>query len=147
MAMEMWLAVVHVGATFAMTGLIWFVQIVHYPLFAVVAADSFVAYAERHVRQTSWVVAPLMLLEVVTSIGLLWCASDTLVAALAWLGSGLLVTIWLSTALQQVPCHRRLVAGHDPVVIRRLVRTNWIRTIAWTVRALVAVAIAMHLWV
>jgi hypothetical protein len=34
----------------------------------------------------------------------------------------------------------RLSTGFDPVVHRRLVRTNWIRTAAWTVRGAAAVA-------
>ena len=43
----------HLAATAAMTGLIWFVQVVHYPLFAAVGADQFVAYEVAHQRRTS----------------------------------------------------------------------------------------------
>jgi hypothetical protein len=41
---------VHLAATAAMVGLIWFVQVVHYPLFASVGADEFVAYENAHTR-------------------------------------------------------------------------------------------------
>jgi hypothetical protein len=34
----------------------------------------------------------------------------------------------------------RLSTGFDPVVHRRLVRTNWVRTAAWTARGAAAVA-------
>ena len=40
--------VLHVAATMFMVGLIWLVQIVHYPLFAHVGADTFLAYHQRH---------------------------------------------------------------------------------------------------
>ena len=57
---------------------------------------------------------------------------------LAWFGWILLLLIWLSTAFLQVPLHRRLAAGYDSRTATRLVRSNWVRTIAWTVRGVVA---------
>jgi hypothetical protein len=41
----------------------------------------------------------------------------------------------------QVPCHRTLERGFDPAVARRLVATNWIRTVCWSLRLLVALAL------
>ena len=55
-----------------------------------------------------------------------------------WMGLFLLLVIWLSTALLQVPCHNRLVNGFDPKIHHRLVKTNWIRTVAWSLRAIIA---------
>ena len=52
---------------------------------------------------------------------------------------GLLAVIWLSTALIQVPLHQRLGGGFDAEVHSRLVTSNWIRTVAWTLRGLLAV--------
>jgi len=51
----------------------------------------------------------------------------------------LLFVLWISTALFQVPLHRRLERAHDPVAIRRLVATNWVRTITWSARAVLVV--------
>ena len=62
-----WTVFVHAFATVAMTGLIWFVQVVHYPLFARVGEEGFHAYEAAHARATSRVVAPLMLGEVGTA--------------------------------------------------------------------------------
>ncbi|HEX2205610.1 MAG TPA: hypothetical protein VHG91_20025 [Longimicrobium sp.] len=42
--------------------------------------------------------------------------------------------VWLSTALLQVPMHGRLERGFDAAAHRRLVATNWVRTVAWTAR-------------
>ena len=55
-------------ATIALTGLIWFVQLVHYPLFALADNGRFARYEAEHARRTSWVVAPLMTLEAVTAM-------------------------------------------------------------------------------
>ena len=52
---------IQAAATLAMVGLIWFVQIVHYPLMAQVGRDSFAHYEASHTARTTWVVAPLML--------------------------------------------------------------------------------------
>ena len=59
-----------------------------------------------------------------------------------WAGLALLAVIWLSTALVQVPLHRRLQGGFDAAAHRRLVRTNWLRTAAWTLRAALALRLA-----
>jgi uncharacterized membrane protein len=122
----------HVFATVYMTGLIWFVQVVHYPLMGEVGRDHYNQYQRKHMRLTSWVVGPPMLLESVTAILLLlqWPAPWT------WTGVWLLAIIWLSTAFLQVPMHRVLEQGFDPVAHKRLVQTNWIRTAAWTFRSL-----------
>lgn len=130
--------VVHFAATAFMAGLIWFVQIVHYPLFDAVGRDAFVAYERRHVRATGWVVGPAMLTEAATAVLILPLAEAGAVRWLAWVGFVLLGVVWLSTALLQVPCHRRLERAYDAAAVRRLVRTNWVRTAAWSGRLIVA---------
>ncbi len=131
------LLIAHAAATLAMVGLIWFVQVVHYPLFASAGAPSFSAYARRHQQRTGLVVVPLMLTEAATA-GLLVALVG---GATAWLGVLLLAAIWASTALVQVPMHRRLARGFEPLTIRLLVRTNWLRTALWTARGGVAIAL------
>ncbi len=61
-----------VASTLTMFGVIWFVQVVHYPLFARVGADGFAHYASLHATRTTWVVAPPMLVELATSVALLY---------------------------------------------------------------------------
>lgn len=139
---EQVLLLAHAGSTLAMAGVIWFVQVVHYPLFAAVPAGGFIAYESAHRRLTTRVVAPLMLVELATTAALPFRPAAAAAVATAagqkwalWVGLALLVAIWLSTSLVQVPLHERLSAGFDADVHRRLVRSNWLRTIAWTARA------------
>lgn len=131
---------VHLAATAAMVGLIWFVQLVHYPLFTGVGEDRFVAYEQRHTRQTSFVVGPLMGLEGVTALLLAAAPPDGLSRTLPLVGLALLAVIHTSTVTLQVPMHTALGTGYSDDVVRRLVRTNWIRTIGWTARSVVAVS-------
>jgi len=128
---------IHAASTLAMAGLIWFVQIVHYPLMGAVGSREFVAYEQAHTRRTTWVVGPLMLAEAVTAGMLALARPGTLTLA----GAALLAVIWLSTAALQVPLHRRLSSGRSDAAIASLVRGNWIRTAAWTARAAIALAL------
>jgi hypothetical protein len=120
-----------------MVGLIWFVQLSHYPLFSRVGTGAFPAYHAGHGPRTALVVGPLMLTELAAAVAIL----DGLPAAqrpLALSGLVLLGVIWGSTALLQIPAHRRLGHRFDDGAHRRLVATNWIRTLAWSVRGAVA---------
>ncbi|MGB0715278.1 MAG: hypothetical protein ACPGXK_05330 [Phycisphaerae bacterium] len=131
----------HVLATLCMVGLIWFVQVVHYPLMAKVGADGYAAYQTSHMSRTTIVVAPLMLLEAATACFLL-VMPGMQGRWLPIIGMILLLVIWLSTALLQVPCHQRLEKDFDSAIVDRLVLSNWIRTLAWTVRGGIALYLA-----
>jgi hypothetical protein len=48
----------------------------------------------------------------------------------------LIALVIVSTVVWQAPAHDRLAHGFDAAVHAKLVRTNWIRTVAWTTLAL-----------
>lgn len=122
-------------STLAMVGLIWFVQIVHYPMFRNVGEGSFPDYARLHQKLTTWVVAPLMLVEAFTAVGLLYRSPASIPPSWLWTGVALVFVVWLSTALLQVPRHGALAeSGFSTTHHFALVTTNWVRTIAWTAR-------------
>ncbi|QDS96884.1 hypothetical protein HG15A2_01430 [Adhaeretor mobilis] len=129
-----WSFLLQIAATFAMVGLIWFVQIVHYPLFSRVGRDNFRRYEMDHQRLVAWVVAPVMLTELITAIILLWSRPLGISDISVWLGILLLAAIWLITYGVQVPQHATLVLAYDADVQRRLVKCNWFRTAAWSAR-------------
>ncbi len=133
------LLIVHSAATLFMCGLIWFVQIVHYPLFGLVGSDRFVEYERQHARRTTLIVGPMMLVELMTAAAIVIVTPRDVPRWLAIAGVALVGTIWISTASLQVPQHRRLAGGFDGLALRRLVGTNWIRTVAWTLRGVIAV--------
>ena len=132
----MWTLLLQLAATLTMVGIIWFVQIVHYPLFAQVGRQDFRRYEMDHQRLTSWVVGPPMLVELLSCSALLWLQPELIPASALWLSLALLLTVWCVTYTVQVPQHASLVLSYDSVTQRRLVLGNWIRTVAWTARGL-----------
>lgn len=121
-----------------MVGVIWFVQVVHYPLFGRVGRDGFAGYSRAHARLTGLVVGPPMLLEAATAAALLLRPPQGVPFVLPLLGAVLLAVVWISTALLQSPQHTTLGRGYSPSSHRFLVTTNWLRTACWTARGLVA---------
>ena len=129
------LFLIHLASSWAMTGIVWFVQIVHYPLFNAVGRERFETYENMHTRQTGIVVAPLMGIEALTALVLVVATPAGVSFFLAAVDLLLVGAIWASTFFVQVPLHQRLSAGFDGDAHRRLVGSNWLRTGLWSVRA------------
>jgi hypothetical protein len=125
-----------------MVGLIWFVQVVHYPLFARVGEGQFTAYETAHQRLTTLVVLPPMITELVTGLLIAFAGDLDIEPWLGWCGLALLAVIWLSTFALQVPRHRQLQTGFDRRAHALLVATNWLRTAAWTARGALVLLMA-----
>jgi hypothetical protein len=126
----------HTGVTLFLCGLIWTVQLVHYPLFARVGSDSFTGYEQEHQKRISRIVAPAMLLELGTALALLVRQPEALPRWAPSAGLTLIAAIWMSTALGAVPQHRRLSSGFSESALGRLLRANWQRTAAWSLRGI-----------
>lgn len=134
-------ALVHAAATLAMAGVIWVVQRVVYPQFERASREAFAEFCREHQRRILPVVGPLMVVEGLTASWLVFAAPPGPAIALAAVGWLLLGAIWISTALVQAPLHRRLLRGYDRAAVERLVRSNRLRTAAWSARGLVALAL------
>ena len=130
----------HAGATLYLVGLIWIVQILIYPLMGHVGPSGYSAYHNLHTSRITPVVAPAMIIELLTAIYFVFVADEKIDRRYFWLGFGLVLVIWISTFFLQVPLHEKLAKGFDAEVQQRLVLTNWIRTAAWTARG------ALILW-
>ena len=136
MAFSPLLFLLHIGSTLYMVGLIWFVQLVHYPLHGSVGSEEFVLYQQRHMQWTSFAVGPAMLIEAGTTVFLCFYPHKTFPSWSVYSGLGLLLLIWLSTALFQVPFHNQLLSEFNASVHNHLVLSNWIRTFGWTLRGI-----------
>ncbi len=113
-------------------GFIWTMQILNYPLLSRIAASSFAAYETAHNHRFAAVVAPGVVVVLMTTIMLLVVRPPALPVA-APIGCVVLIgVILVSTVLFQAPAHARLGSGFDATIHQTLVRTNWIRTAAWT---------------
>ena len=134
---------INLTATAVMTGVIWTIQIVHYPFFHCVDKQDFSAHMDEHRKKISFIVIPVMLAELITAIGLIFVESEFTGEFIT--GIILLALIWISTAFIQVPSHSRLADGYISTEVDRLVTYNWIRTILWTVRLVIMLTVLYQL--
>ena len=128
-------------ATIFMTGAIWVIQVVHYPLFVRVGAVVFRDYAAAHNTLITYVVLLPMVVEAGLALLWLWQRPSPVPAWAAWVGLALVGVLWFSTFFLQSPQHGVLLRGFDGDAHRLLVNTNWLRTVAWSLRS------ALLLWV
>lgn len=132
------LLLLQIFACFSLTGLIWLIQLVHYPSFKYVSKSNFAEFAKFHADRISFIVVPLMIVDLGTAL--------FLVGKYGVLNALLVILIWLSTAIWSVPCHARLQKhGKDEKCIQRLVLSNWPRTILWSVRSIMWLFVLLKL--
>ena len=132
-------------ASCVMTGVIWFVQHVHYPLLAQVEMGQAVAVAEEHQRRTGHVVALPMAVEGLTTLALLAQQPAGVNWFLPWIGAILLAIALGCTVFLSVPLHAKMATNPDARVGAKLVATNWPRTFAWSLRAVVCVVMVAQM--
>ena len=126
------LALITLAAASFMAGALWVIQVVHYPLLGEVADDSITRVATKHQGLITWVVGPVMVIEASSSLLLLFrWPTEVIVPSL--IAFGLLATAVSVTVFQAVPLHSKIAAGQVDL-IPKLVRINWTRTVAWTLR-------------
>ena len=126
--------ILHLIATSVMVGVIWIIQLVHYPSFHFIELKQYTTFQRFHMSRISYVVIPAMLTELFTLILIIISMDqiDTLVLASAIL----LIFIWLITAVFFSGVHQKLTLGYDQTVVDKLVKLNWGRTLLWTLRLL-----------
>ena len=129
--------IIHLIATSVMVGVIWIIQLVHYPSFHFIELKQYTTFQRFHMSRISYVVIPAMLTELFTIILIVISMDqiDTLVLASAIL----LILIWLITAVFFSGVHQKLTLGYDQTVVDKLVKLNWGRTLLWTLRLLLII--------
>jgi hypothetical protein len=121
------------AVTAILVGLIWTIQLVHYPTFNFIDEGSYKNFQMFHMNSITLLVAPLMILEMlffILSMKFRFYEKKFQYLILFLL----LSTIWLCTALVSVPLHNSLLNGKDEAIIAQLISTNWIRTLAWSIK-------------
>jgi hypothetical protein len=127
------LLTIHQAITWMIVGLIWVIQIIVYPQFRRVGAAEFRIYHFSHCLRIGLMIGPMFLTELGTAA---WLFYEGLRSMPFLISLVMFPVICLSTAIWQAPMHTRLANGRDDAVIRRLVLTNWVRTLAWSARGI-----------
>ena len=124
----------HLIFTSIMTGVIWVIQIVHYPSFHFIEKELYTAFQKFHMNKISIIVIPIMLAELITGMMLFLDKSSK--SPFLIVSFVILILIWLITGVFFSKAHNELMTGYQELVVNQLVVMNWIRTLLWTLRLL-----------
>ncbi len=119
-----------------LTGLIWTIQIVHYPAFEFLSKKNFHSFHSFHSERITWIVAIPMLLELSLSIALLFFSSPHLPLWSSYMLLSFCLMAWYLTFFLAIPVHNQLSQDFQTSHIKRLLQINWGRTAAWSLRML-----------
>jgi hypothetical protein len=122
----------HFIASFIMLGVILVIQLVHYPSFLYVDETKFLDFEYFHSKTISYIVFPVMLLELLTCLYLFY---NNFFDLIYFLILSITILIWISTLTLSMPCHVKLSKKFDAKIIKRLIKTNWPRTILWSIKS------------
>ena len=108
-------------------GLILVIHFVHYKSFNFIDIEKFVEFHKFHTKNISFLVIPLMIIEVVISIIICYFYFSIL----SLINLSLVALIWITTFLLQVPSHNKLSTGKSITEIEKLVSGNVFRVYLW----------------
>ncbi len=122
---------IHFASTAVMVGVIWVIQLLHYPTFHYIEKNNYSQFQKFHMNRISYIVIPAMVIEMLSGIMLLIINDDFIISF------SLLVCIWIITFVFFTNIHQRLLSKYENTAVEKLVNLNWIRTAFWTVRLVI----------
>lgn len=142
-----WFLLINLASTLILCGIIWTIQIVHYPLFSLVGSEAFPGYESAHISRITLLVMPVMLIEGATALLLALSPPDGIPSWLLWLGIVLIGIVWLLTLFVNTPQHNVLSRGYSESVHNALLLSNWLRTAMWSIRGLLMLSITARIMI
>lgn len=107
--------------------LIWLVQLIIYPSFRYTQEKDFIVWHGRYMHLISLIVGPLVLLQIGVEVVYIFNNDYR------WIRMLIILAVLTSTFSLSVPNHKRLSRyGKNPIILSRLVLTNWLRTVLWS---------------
>lgn len=135
--------VIHMAATWFLVGLIWTIQVAHYPGFDAIDRNSYEQFQAKHMTKMGSLVGPPWLVEGLGVLAVFFLAPTTTTRLLAVAGGILEAAVIAVTIAASIPAHERLAKGFDADALARLVSTNWLRTWAWSARGVIALVLVI----
>ena len=124
-------------STSVMVGVIWVIQLLHYPSFHFINENKYIEFQHFHMQRISFIVVPVMLIELASALLLSYFFRSSLTIILL----ALLLGIWGITFIFFTNLHQKLTNGYDPSIVDRLVQINWYRTALWSLRLIILLSI------
>ena len=126
---------IHFLSTSVMVGVIWVIQLLHYPSFHFVQKSDYPKFQQFHMSRISLIVIPAMIIEFITGIIMLqfgFSSNFLFISSLV-----ILITIWGITFIFFTKMHKVLISGYNEIIVNRLILINWSRTLLWSLRLLI----------
>ena len=124
-------------STSVMVGVIWVIQLLHYPSFHFISEKKYIEFQHFHMQRISFIVIPVMLIESTSALLLAYFFESNLTIILL----ALVLGIWAITFIFFTNMHQKLTNGYDPSIVDRLVQINWSRTALWSLRLTILLSI------
>ena len=139
---DYYLFVIHLVSTSFMVGVIWIVQLVHYPTFLFIDEQKSNDFQKFHMSRISYIVMPAMTTELFSGIYIFIYSNMAIDSNLFLLALTVLIINWIITALVFVKMHNKLLINYKIEIISLLVKWNWLRTLLWSVRLILLLRMA-----
>ena len=128
---------IHFLSTSLMVGIIWVIQLLHYPTFHFIKQSDYVEFQHFHMQRISFIVVPVMIIEILSGFMLVYYfRSNLFILCLT-----ILLVIWLITFVFFTKLHQSLLGGYDKIIVNKLVQINWSRTVLWSLRLIILIYI------
>ena len=124
-------------STSVMVGVIWVIQLLHYPSFHFINDQKYIEFQHFHMQRISFIVIPVMLIELASALLLSYFFRSSLTIILL----ALLLGIWGITFIFFTNMHQKLTNGYDRANVDSLVKINWSRTALWSIRLIILLSI------
>ena len=139
---DYYLFMIHLVSTSFMVGVIWIVQLVHYPTFLFIDEQKSYDFQKFHMSRISYIVMPAMTTELFSGIYIYIYSNMAIDSNLFLLALTILIINWIITALVFVKMHNKLLINYKIEIISLLVKWNWLRTLLWSVRLILLLRMA-----
>ena len=139
---DYYLFMIHLVSTSFMVGVIWIVQLVHYPTFLFIDEQKSNDFQKFHMSRISYIVMPAMTTELFSGIYIYIYSNMAIDSNLFLLALTILIINWIITALVFVKMHNKLLINYKIEIISLLVKWNWLRTLLWSVRLILLLRMA-----
>ena len=136
MEFELLLKVNFISTSF-MVGVIWVIQLLHYPSFHFINDQKYIEFQHFHMQRISIIVIPAMLTELASALLLAYFFESSLTIILL----ALVIGNWTITLIFFTNMHQKLTDGYDHSIVNRLVQINWSRTALWSLRLIILLSI------
>ena len=126
-----------------MVGISLITHFVTYPSFKLIKSSSFSEFHKSYTNKMLFIVAPVMILELISSLLLvIFDVSDNNTEI------GLLISlmlIWFLTFFIIVPIHNKLILNYNKDLNQKLIKYNGLRTIFWIIKLILFIGFCDNL--